>query len=70
MVKIFNKLISKDKNVFVVTARGYEHFFITKNWLNQNTDFQKTFKLILVERPKDKLKIFKYIKKLPKHSLL
>lgn len=63
MVRIFNKLISKDKNVFVVTARSYEHFFITKNWLNQNTDFQKAFKLILVERPKDKLQIFKYIKK-------
>ena len=63
MVRIFNKLISKDKNVFVVTARSYEHFFITKNWLMQNTYFQNTFKLILVERPKDKLQIFKLIKK-------
>jgi len=62
MVKMFDSLILRKKNIYILTARSFEYFFLTKKWLKKNTEFKNSANLILVEKPKDKLKFLRLIK--------
>jgi FMN phosphatase YigB (HAD superfamily) len=61
IVDIFNEFNFNNKDVYILSARSYDKYFVTKSWLKKNTNFRKFNRLILVPNVTDKLNILKKI---------
>ena len=61
IVDIFNEFNTNKKDVYILSARSYDKYFVTRCWLKRNTNFRKFNRLILVPNVRDKLTMLRKI---------